>query len=255
MTQETSDNEGVIAEIGNEQLTADDLLSFLIATERWNLVDEFLDYELTRNLIEKHQIEVGQEELREHLTVYRERHRLLTGSDMHAFLAKHHIPEDEFLERCNFEIALEKLKEAMFKDKIDEYFAFRRLELNKVELYKIAVHSEDAAKEIIDSLRDGSSFFELSHRYSFDEETRKVCGYIGLVTVNTLDPKLQELLAGRPTGTVVGPVKVGREYLILLVGESHPAMFDGETRALLLDELYKQSLIQMRERGGVRTLI
>ena len=245
----------VIAKIGGQEFTASDLLSFLIEMQHWDIIEEFLQHALTEQQIEKHNIEVTQEELRERLTLFRQHNGLLSGTDMHTFLEKHHMHDQDFLEKCKFEVALDKLKEVLFQERVAEYFAHRQLTLAKMELYKISVTNEEAAKEIIETLRDGGSFFDLAHRYSQDEQTRKQCGYMGNVAIHTLDPKLQELLAASKPGSVVGPVKVAKEYLIILVGESHQAMFDGETRKLLLSELFEEHLKQMRDRGAVKTLI
>lgn len=252
---EVAQNEKVIAKVGERFVTTSDLLAFLIQRQHWSLVDRLVDQCLISQEAEKLNVEVTQDELRQQLTVIRQQKGLLSSADMHKFLESHHMSESDFLEMCRMAILSDKLKEALFKDKVAEYFAQRRLELAQVELYKIAVSSEGAADEIIDSLRDGMSFFELAYRHSTDEESRKKAGYMGSIAVHTLDPKLQELLVGRSEGTVVGPVKVAKGYQILLIGAFHAAEFDGDTRKRLLSELLDQWLSMRRQRGEVQSLI
>lgn len=245
----------IIAQIEENRVCLSDLLSFLIEGQRWKIVDECIDYALLESLIEKNNIEVSQEELRDHLTTYRQCKGLISGSEMHQLLEANHMDESDFLELCRHEAAVVKLKEFLFKDKVEHYFAYRQLSLAKIELYKIAVDSENAAKEIIETLRDGGSFFELAYRHSQDLSTRKQCGYMGVLCVQSLEPRVQELLSGSANGSIVGPIKVAKEYQIFFVEHLHPVTFDGSTRSLLMDELLAQHLKDIRDRGGVKVLI
>lgn len=253
--QAVSGSKLIIAKIGEHEVTLVDLFRDLVLLQQWETVEKCVEHELILSVLQERQIGVTQEEIREYLTVFRQHHKLLTGEDMHRYLPSNHMTDAHFLEKCTFDTSLQKLKEVLFKDQIDQYFAYRQLQLATVETYKIVLNNEEAAKEIVASLRDGSSFFDLAHRYSQDEATKKVCGYSGSVAVSTLDPKMQELLASAAEGTVVGPLKVAKEYHIVLVHKVSTATFDGETRNVLLDELFDQWLTECKERGGIQLLV
>ena len=245
----------IVAKIQGTALTVDELLRSLIVDRQWTVIDQCLNNKLISAHLDKHEIALSQEELREHLSAFRQRHGLLVGDDVNRWLEQNHMDVAALLEHCTFEARKQKLKELLFKDTLDQYFAHRQLELASIELYKIVVESENVAKEIILSLQEGASFFDYARRYSTDEDTKRSCGYVGNVPMHTLDPKLQQLLVGKVEGDIIGPVKVMKSIEIHFVGKVHPSQFDGATRELLLDELFNKWLADLRSRGAVETLI
>lgn len=100
-------------------------------------------------------------------------------------------------------------------------------------------------------MREGASFFDFARRYSKDSATAVACGYVGKVTTDSLPPQVQQLIIGARQGDLLGPVKVGKDFEVLLLEKIHPAQFDGETRQKLEDELFKQWLNDERARAHI----
>ncbi len=87
-----------------------------------------------------------------------------------------------------------------------------------VKLAEIVVKTRGLGQAVIDRLRQGYPFSEVSRAYSMDPESDSG-GVIGWVNTSSLPPALSRALAKAPKGVVVGPVQaVGGWHVLKLLG-------------------------------------
>ncbi len=244
-----------VAKIGDRGITTDDVLECLIIGRNWKAIDECLEHFLLEEAFLKHNIATTQEEIRSHVTVFRQHNNLASGEDTHKWLEKHHMDDDDFLNMAVFELKLEKLKDLLFGKRVEEFFVYQRLELVEAELYKITLANEEAAREIVSSVKEGASFFDYARRYSIDHETAKSCGYMGKVKIKHLNPQVQDALSKSSVGSVVGPLKVNKNFEIFMLDSIHEPVFDAEMRQQLEDELFAQWLEDTKARSKMELFI
>lgn len=237
-----------VARIGNVQVSAEELLERMLVRRDWKSIERSLDSFLIESAFEKYQIETNEEELRSQITLFRQKNGLMSGDETHKWLTLHHLDDHLFLKMCEYELKEAKLKEILFADKLEEYFVYRRSNLVSVELYKIVVEHEEAAREIVSSIKEGASFFDYARKYSIDMSTSKSCGYAGKCKLNTLSPFQQDLISKAKVGGLIGPVKTNKSFEIYLLAHLEQPVFDGELRQELQDELFEQWLNEAKSR-------
>jgi parvulin-like peptidyl-prolyl isomerase len=259
LTSEALSNEEVrgeaVARIGDCEITADDILNCLILRKNWQAVEECLDQFLIEEAFKRYSIEVLDEEVGHFVTAFRQKNQMLSSEDTLAWLEKHHLDDDDFLELCQFDLKLEKLKDKLFQDKLEEVFAYKRQSLQTVEIYKIVVANEEAALEIVSSVNEGASFFDYARKYSVDHETAKSCGYVGHVKVQELPAAVQDLLIKGAQGEVLGPVKVNKNFEVYLLESMQIPVLDDDCRRHLLDDLFAEWLADTKTRANMELFI
>ena len=234
----TACNEEVFLKCADRQFRQSELLKALIAGHNWSVLEDAAVRILIEQQFEERQISADDDEVIAGIKEFRRANGLLTAAQLKTWIQEHRLSDETLIESCRFELCLSKLKRCLFADKVDHYFMQRRAELDAVEIYRICVEKEEAAKEIVASIQDGASFFELARRFSTDETTRRLCGYMGVVKIQTLDAREQELILASREGAIVGPVHVLKNFHVLLIDKFHPASLDEETRRKLIDELW-----------------
>src|SRR5262249_2809417 len=85
-------------------------------------------------------------------------------------------------------------------------------------------------------------FCSLARLYSQDEDTRKQCGYMGVVRLSDLPPEVECRIVGCAPGEVVGPIRSIGSFHLYLVEDVFPAMLDDQTRDGLKEELVEEWL-------------
>ncbi len=195
------------------------------------------------------------EEIDDQMDDFRKKRRLLTQNTTQSWLDKHRLADEDFLFLLEREIKVNKLKDVIACKKIDERFAYERHQLDRVELYKIVVDDESAARELIALIQEGASFFELAKLHSQDEETRVKCGYMGVLVRPDLRAEVESAVFACREGGIAGPVKSLGTYQILLVEKFYPASLDEETRQGLADKLFQEWLEARLQSAHIELLI
>ncbi len=234
----------LIAQHGPYSVTVNDLLKELKYQTSLRFVEEAIQRLIILKAIEDHNIELDDESVYDYMEVYREERDLYSEEEIDSWLKRNHLDDDEFFELCKYEASVKALREKLFdEERLVETFAYRKLELDEVELYHIIAPNLDLAKEIIALAEEGEMFFELARKYSTEEETKKLCGYIGRVKRTDLRAEIEAAVFAANEGQIVGPFKGSRGFHLYLVDEIHPAKLDDTTRALLRNELFGQFIM------------
>ncbi|OGT06587.1 MAG: hypothetical protein A2103_00615 [Gammaproteobacteria bacterium GWF2_41_13] len=123
----------------------------------------------------------------------------------------------------------------------------------QVELRILLVpHVADSAQEAAlsakikmwrDAIADGAPFSKWAKKYSQDEKTKKMGGYLGWVDVNTLDPVIQNGIKGLKSGDVSEPLLTPKGwYLVQLIAREQAVQIDDEKRKEAANALFQQKL-------------
>jgi parvulin-like peptidyl-prolyl isomerase len=234
----------LIAQHGPYSVTVRDLLKELKYQTSLRFVDEAVHRLIVLKAIEEHGIDLDEDAVYDYMEQYREERDLYSEEEIDSWLKRNHLNDDEFYELCKYEASVTALREKLFpEEKLLEAFAYRKIELEEVELYHIIAPDVDLAKEIIAQAEEGEMFFEMARKYSTEEETKKLCGYIGRTKRSDLRAEIEAAVFSAKKGEIVGPFKGSRGYHLYLIDEIHPATFNERTKTLLRSELFAQFLM------------
>lgn len=248
--------DNLVAKIGERDISAADIVLNLVQSAECHVIQNCLDRFLIDEECSKRGVKPAPEEVSSEVSAFRQRNKLLTGDETHRWLSSMHMSEYDFLSFCEYAVKLTKLKAVLFEKRLEEYFVYRQFQLRSVELYKIVLAREEAAREIISSVRDGESFLEYARKYSLDQKTAKAGGYTGKILLSDLQPVAQDLILKARPGDLVGPVNVYKNYEIyLLESIDLPSFDDVELRQKLEDELFTQWLVDTRSRSGMNVCV
>jgi parvulin-like peptidyl-prolyl isomerase len=252
VTETGADQIDYIARFGTQIVTAADLLTELKYRSCWYLVRLALERKFIDELIDRYQIELTEDEVYEFMDTYREENDLYSEDEITKWLQLNNMDDDEFFEFCRHEASVKVLKKQIFSEEMQvENFAFRKLDMDAVELYHIVVPDLDLAHEIIEQTKEGATFFDMAHKFSIDEETRKTCGYMGLVRRGDLRAEIAGPVFGAKPGRVLGPFKGTSGYHLYLVDRIVPAELDEKTISDLLDEFFRVFLDSQIKSGEI----
>jgi putative peptide maturation system protein len=245
----TSARSTVIARINGEDLTASDLIRFLRVTLRSELLEEAIADVLIDQACREANITVSLDEIAQDMDAFRQERRLFTEKATRDWLAQRGLSDEDFEYLFEREIKRRKLKDALFSSKVAERFAYDKHRMDRVELYRIVVDDESAARELVALIKDGANIHGLAKQHSQDDATRLQCGYMGIVERQDLRPEVESAVFGSCEGAIVGPIKSLGSYQIFQVERFYPASLDEATRQSLKDKLF-QEWLQARLKGS-----
>lgn len=234
-----NDREVTIATHGDHTVSLADLLTELKYQTSWHLVGDAVKRLVIKSLFAEHSIESSEDEVLGYMDAYREERGLYTEEEISTWLGANNMDDTEFYELCEYEHNLELLKEKLFsEDDISRAFAFRKLDLDAVELYHIITDTEDLAEEILAVSQEGADFFSMAKKFSTEEDTKQSCGYMGVVTRADLRAEIEAAVFGAKKGEIVGPFKGTRGYHLYLIDDVIPADIEN-SRAELVEQMFK----------------
>jgi len=232
---------GVLAIVSGEAITLEDLPAYLkFRLQLRPTIIGLIRDRLVAKACEALQIEADEDELDNYVDTFRENKKLFTVPETTSWLANQDMTYDDLCCLCEWELKLGKLKERIAEGQLEKSFAFRKLDLDGVELYRIVMPDEVQVMEILTLLNEGADFFGLARTYSEDQVTRLQCGYMGVVRRKELRPEVEACVFAAKEGSVAGPVRSLGDYHLYRVERFYPARLEGETRTLLLDEIFEQ---------------
>lgn len=183
-------------------------------------------------------VSVMREELQAAADSFRRRHRLFSADDIGRWLAGQRLSAKEFETTLERDVLLEKLRERVTRDQIDDHFTQHSRDYDRARLSQIIVGEEELARELRNQLtEEEADFAELARHYSGDS-SRVAGGHLGTVMRRQLSPAVAAaVFAGRP-GDVVGPVPTPQGFHLLRVEVFPPTELDAATEAAIRQQLF-----------------
>ena len=245
---------GALFRINGQELTGRELERCLRIAGRWEAIQGAINQVVLNQAFDELKITVSPDEIDQFMDVYRARNGLLTAAATVQWLSACKLTDDDFVLLLQQELKLSKFKEFLAQGKIDQRFAYDKVNLERVELYRIIIDDESVARELMVQLKEGSHFFDMARTYSQDESTRRQCGYLGIVRRSELRPEIESLVFAGVEGQIVGPVKSAGAFHIYRVEKLYPARLDDATRELLKEQLFREWLRVSLETSAIESL-
>lgn len=192
-------------------------------------------------------IDVTESEIQAEADRIRRELRLESAQKTIEWLQEKMITADEWEESIRDRLLTQKLADAMFGEAARQEFNQKRLDYERVCLYKIVLADSNLAQELAYQIEEKEiSFFEAAHQYDSDFHRQRCCGYEGEVTRWSLPPDVAASLFGAPAQTVIGPVSVGqnsqRQFALFFADEFIEPQLTEETYRSICDRLFYEWL-------------
>jgi parvulin-like peptidyl-prolyl isomerase len=188
-------------------------------------------------------IEVADSEIQAEADRMRRELHLESVEKTQEWLQERLITADEWEDSIRNRLISQKLADAMFGEVAIRQFNQRKLDYEKISLYKIVVSDGSLAQELAYQIEEKEiSFFEAAHDYDNSPERRHCCGYEGEISRWTLSPDIAASVFASPLQTVIGPLVVGEGYGLFFVDELIEPELTEETRRAICDRLFYEWL-------------
>lgn len=236
-----------VAYVNGSPITVAYMLDSLRLWQQGDILNGIIRRFVLETLFVQHGIEADEEEVEEFQIRFREEHELYEESTTCQWMSRFELTDEDFWRFCEFNAKRNRLKRQVVGNRVDQHFALVKLDLQQVELYHIVAATDDTAREIKSLVAEGEDFCALARRFSIEEETRKQCGYMGLVGRRQLRPEIEARAFQSQPGEVIGPFKGVQGFHLYLVNEIVYPSLTAEVRSDLEEKLFEQYLKQQLE--------
>lgn len=223
---------GVVLQVGDRQITAEDLLPLLAG---YQMLPQLLRELVIDQAIAS--IECPPEEA----TAAREAfyaEQGITEENRSAWLAHQGMSAEQLDALTTRSLRIERYKEATWGPKLESYFLNRKGKLDKVIYSLIRVKDLGLAQEIYFRILEGEqTFAELARDYSQGPEAQ-TDGLIGPVELSVPHPTLSQMLTISQPGQLLPPTRIGEWTVVVRLERFIPAQLDDAMRRRLLNEFF-----------------
>lgn len=236
----------VVAKVGSESLTKDDLYTFFVEQNGEAALDTLITKNLINQEVEKEKITVSSKEIDAELQELIDSYggeetfeQQLTASGL---------TQDDIKEDIEVNLKIEKLLEPQIEiteEEMQTYFDENKdsfAQTKQVKASHILVEDEETAKEVKEKLDNGEDFAELAKEYSTDTASAESGGDLGFFGEGSMVAEFEEAAFSMKVDEISDPVKSDYGYHIIKVTDTQEAAeanFEKskeEIKGILLDE-------------------
>ncbi len=244
----TRSNEEVVARVGGEVITKDELYDFMVQQTGQEALDNLVVKKIIELEAEDQNIEVTAEEIDKEVEELAEYYG---GKDaMTQTLAMYNINLDQVREDVTVNIKLEKLLSQRIKitdEEIQEHFQDHQEAYaveEQIKVSHILVENEQEAQEIKTLLAEGGNFNDLARERSTDPGSKEQGGDLGMITRGEMGEEFDQVAFALQPGQISDPVKSEYGYHIIKVDEkteARPGTLE-ENYEKIKDNLFQQKM-------------
>ncbi|MEA3400484.1 MAG: peptidyl-prolyl cis-trans isomerase [Armatimonadota bacterium] len=219
-----TERQGVVARVGDEAITATQLIRELRARRGPSTLVAMIDGQLIRQAAAEAGIEVTQEEMR----LRWERAVAEAGSeaDLDAVLERRGLSRERLREMLHTDLLLDKLaRETMAIDEqeVKDFYQEHREDYElgeRVKARMIMLNSKSDAQAVLETLNVGGDFAGLAKAVSIDPATRDQSGDMGWFEREDYATAITDAAFAAEAGELVGPIEAPDGWVLLKV-EGH----------------------------------
>ena len=236
----------VVAKVGGESLTKDDLYTFFVEQNGEAALDTLITKNLINQEVEKEKITVSSKEIDAELQELIDSYG---GEEtFEQQLTSSGLTQDDIKEDIEVNLKIEKLLEPQIEiteEEMQTYFDENKdsfAQTKQVKASHILVEDEETAKEVKEKLDNGEDFAELAKEYSTDTASAESGGDLGFFGEGSMVAEFEEAAFSMKVDEISDPVKSDYGYHIIKVTdtkEAAEANFEKskeEIKGILLDE-------------------
>ncbi|ACK67248.1 conserved hypothetical protein [Rippkaea orientalis PCC 8801] len=169
--------------------------------------------------------------------------KLEKAADTLAWLEEQMITPENWEDGIRDRLLRAKLAESLFSQNVDKFFAQNKLNFDQVVLYQIIIPYEKLAWEIFYQIEEEEmSFYQAAHLYDIDEKRKLHCGYEGKLYRWEIHPNLAAAIFAAQPGEIISPIKIDKQYHILLVEKFISAELTPEIYQEILNKMFDEWL-------------
>ncbi|MDQ0229824.1 peptidylprolyl isomerase [Metabacillus malikii] len=217
----------VVAKVGKENLTKDDLYTFFVEQNGEAAVETLITQSIIDQEVKKEKISVTDKEIDEEVKKTIES---IGGEEaFQQALASSGVTEEDFKKNMKTNMEIEKLLEP--KIKITDEEMQKHFDENKetyavqeqVEASHILVEDEATAKEVKKKLDEGGDFAELAKEYSTDTGSAQAGGELGFFPKGQMVAEFEKAAFAMKVDEISEPVKSQHGFHIIKVTDKKEA--------------------------------
>lgn len=220
----------------------------VLATLRQNMslvevCEQTLKQKIILQTADSQDITVTPEEIQNEVDEIRRNKHLEKASDTLAWLNEQMVTAEEWEIAIHSHLLAQKLATYLFEEKVESYFAERRLNFDRFVIYQISVDCQNFAQELFYQIEEEEiSFYEAAHLYNLNEKARSLCGYTGETNRLNFSPDIAAAIFQDPLpiGVLLGPIQTEEVHHLVRIEKYIPADLTPIVRQEILDSLFEE---------------
>lgn len=240
-----------LAQVNGKLLKMKEAVIYLdVIWEQTAIANRLIDSALLREELDRHAVEIGDEELQRGMDGLRRTHKLYDAEATRRWMQQRGLTHEQLEQIVMDQLTYQKLGARVAEGRVERYFEDHRADLDTASVAQIECADEASAGHLARGIATGEvGFFEAAQQ-QFLAAPAPV--RIAFATLRRRDAgALAAAIFAAAVGDVVGPTRVGDRHVITRVLSLAPARLDEPTRAAVVSLLFEEWLAERRRTATI----